>query len=76
MFITDLNKMEKIVSTSSDLAWDGWDVVKYTPSHSGMFSPDGVYKDGKWYKKKTFPITQDGWDIPNSIGKRDAKMER
>lgn len=75
MFITNLSKMESIVDSSKDLSWIGWDVVKYTPSHNAMFSPDGVYREGKWYKKKTFPITETGWNIPDSIGKRYAQME-
>ena len=76
MFITSLNKMEKIVDSSQDLSWNGWDVVKQTPSYNAMFSPDGVYRDGKWYKQKIFPITENGWNVPDSIGKRDAQMER
>lgn len=76
MFITSLNKMEKIVDSSQDLSWNGWDVVKHTPSHSAMFSPDGVYRNGKWYKQKIFPITESGWNMPDSIGKRNAQMER
>jgi hypothetical protein len=76
MFITNLNKMDKIVSGSKDLEWDGWDVARYTPSHTAMFSTDGVYKNGKWFKKKVFPVTENGWDIPESIGQKNAKMER
>lgn len=76
MFINNLNKMEKIVSISNDLEWDGWNVVRYTPSHSAMFSLDGAYKNGKWFKKKVFPITENGWNLPENIGQRDAQMER
>lgn len=76
MLVNNLEKMESIVNSSSDLEWDGWDVVKYTPSHSAMFSADGVYHNGSWHKKKTFPITEKGWEVPNSIGKRNAQMER
>jgi hypothetical protein len=76
MLVNDLNKMELIVNGSSDLEWDGWDIVKYSPSHNAMFSNDGVYRSGAWYKKKVFPITESGWDVPNSIGKRYAQVER
>jgi hypothetical protein len=72
MFIDSLNKMEKIVSESSDLEWDGWNVVKYTPSHNAMLSSDGAYKQGQWFKKKVFPITEHGWDIPESLGSKYA----
>ena len=76
MFITDLNEMEKIVNISRDLEWNGWDVVKYTPANNAMFSKDGVYKNNRWYKKQVFAVTEQGWNIPDSIGKRNAQMER
>lgn len=76
MLVNDLNKMEKIVGSSHELEWDGWDVVKYTPSNNAMFAKDGVCKNGKWYKKKVFPLTENGWHLPDRIGKIDASMER
>jgi hypothetical protein len=75
MFVNNLSKMEKIVTNSPDLEWDGWDVVKYTPSHNAMLSKEGVYRDGKWFKKKVFPITEQGWNIPESLGNKYAQME-
>ena len=76
MFITDLNEMEKIVRVSRDLEWNGWDVIKYTSANNAMFSKDGVYKNNRWYRKQVFPVTEQGWNIPDSIGKRNAQMER
>lgn len=76
MLVNNLSKMEDIVRSSNDLEWDGWDVVKYTPSYNAMFSKDGAYRDGQWYKKKIFPLTESGWNLPNSIGKINARMER
>lgn len=76
MLINDLSKMEEIVESSQNLGWNGWDVVKYTPSYSAMFTKDAVYRNGSWYKTKTFPITEKGWNIPNSIGKSYAQVER
>jgi len=76
MLINDLDKMEVIVSRSSDLEWDGWDVVRHTKSDNAMFFVDGVYKDGLWFKKKIFPLGKNGWNVPKNIGNRYAKMER
>lgn len=76
MLISELNKMEGIVNSSQDLEWEGWDVVKYTKSSNAMFSKDGAYKNGEWYKKKVFPLTENGWNLPNSIGKTNASVER
>lgn len=76
MLVNSLEKMEIIVRNNDMLTWDGWDVVKYTPTNKGMFSVDGAFKDGQWYKKKVFPITENGWNIPNSLGRYDENMER
>jgi hypothetical protein len=76
MLVVDLEHMEKIVMSRDDLEWDGWDVVKYTKNLNAHMSPDGVYKNGQWFKRKVFPVTNSGWSIPNSIGLADAKMER
>jgi hypothetical protein len=76
MIIDNLETMENIVENSPELHWEGWDVVKYTETYKGMFSANGAYKDGKWYKKRVFPITENGWEIPGSIGQKNAVMER
>jgi hypothetical protein len=76
MLVTDLDHMEKIVSSRNDLEWFGWDVVKYTKHPNAEMSPDGVYKDGTWIKRKIFPVTDKGWFIPKSIGLADAQVER
>jgi hypothetical protein len=76
MLVTDLEHMEKIVAQRTDLEWEGWDVVRYNKSDKAMFSIDGVYKNGSWFKRKTFPITEIGWIIPNNIGGNNEFLER
>ena len=76
MLVTSLEYMEKIVSSREDLEWNGWDIVKYTKSSSAMFSPDGIFKNGVWFKQKVFPLSESGWNLPNSIGREYADMER
>jgi hypothetical protein len=76
MLVVDLEHMEKIVAMRDDLEWDGWNVVKYTKSPNAEMSPDGVLRNGMWFKRKFFPLTEEGWFIPNSIGLADAQMER
>lgn len=72
MLINSLEHMEKIVSQREDLDWDGWDVVRYTKSSSGMFSVDGIFRNNQWYKKRIFPLTEIGWQIPNSMETKNA----
>lgn len=72
MLINNLEHMEKIVDQRNDLCWDGWDVVKYTKSESAIFNPDGAFRNGQWYKKRVFPLTEFGWKVPNSIGESNV----
>lgn len=64
MIIRDLNQMEKIVSYNKKLSWDGWNVIELTHSDKGRLSTAGTFLDGKWYIKKVFSPSRDGWDIP------------
>ena len=69
MLITDLETMEKIVSSRKDLEWDGWDVLKYQRSDGAFSSVEGVQRNGVWYRCKRFILTETGWDIPTSISR-------
>lgn len=75
MLVKDLNEMESIVESSPNLDWVGWDVVKYTKNHSAIYSTDGVYRHGEWFKKKVYPLTEQGWILPNSFRRSDAGVE-
>jgi hypothetical protein len=63
--------MEQIVSYRSDLEWDGWDVVHYKKNDAAQFANNGAFKNGQWYKKNVYPISENGWSIPNYMGLRD-----
>jgi len=76
MLVTDLNAMEDIVSSRKDLEWNGWDVVKYSNHSNAMFHKNGAYKNGKWVKKNIFPLTENGWHIPNNIGRANEQLEK
>lgn len=69
MLVDNLNDMAAIVNKNKNLDWDGWDVVQYVKSSNAEFSNDGVFKDGIWYKKKTFILKKSGWTIPDSLAK-------
>lgn len=76
MIVNNLEQMEDIVSSRKDLSWDGWNVVKYSVSNNAMYSVDGEFKNGKWMKKKVFPLTETGWNILIVAGKNDAQLEK
>ena len=75
MLVTSLEEMESIVLSRGDLAWDGWNVIKYTRANNAMYSADGCQVNGVWMKKKIFPLTEDGWYLPNTIGRVHAAVE-
>ncbi len=63
MLVKTLEDMESIVDTTS-LEWDGWDVMKLTPKPTAMYDRNGVFVGDKWWTKKSYPLTEEGWDIP------------
>jgi GTP cyclohydrolase FolE2 len=65
VIIKDLNKMESIVAKNKNLSWVGWDVVDRKRTDSARTSISGVRVNGEWYLQRTYPVTRNGWDIPN-----------
>lgn len=72
MIISDLNQMEQVVESREDLEWDGWNVIKYTENSASFMSVDGIFRNGKWHKKQTYFITENGWNVPNNFGRKNA----
>lgn len=62
--VIDLKVMDKIVSNSKFLSWDGWTVIETVPSEKAFYSKFGVYKNGKWNMKREFIPSANGWEIP------------
>lgn len=75
MLVTSLEEMEQIVASRSDLEWDGWDIVKYYNSSNAFYSKEGAFHNGEWLKKKVYPLTEEGWHLPNHIGRDHAQVE-
>mgnify|MGYP003349429602 CR=1 FL=1 len=65
MIINNLEIMEKIVKKHNNLSWIGWDVVDRKRTDVAKTSPDGVRVKDKWYLQRVYPVTRNGWDIPN-----------
>lgn len=72
MLINSLNKMEKLVESHPELSWDGWDVVRYKKNPDSQFDKSGEFYKGFWHKRFVFPLTSDGWSLPESISRRDV----
>jgi hypothetical protein len=65
MLVTNYAYAHKLVDKTPALSWDGWDIVEFKPDPDAYFMPSGIFKSFKWGFAKTFPITEEGWEIPN-----------
>jgi hypothetical protein len=65
MIIKNLKQMEKIVAKNNNLSWIGWDIVDRKRSDAARTAINGVRVDGVWYLQRIYPVTRNGWDIPN-----------
>ena len=63
MNITTLDQMEKIVSTNSNLRWDGWNVIHLLQSKTAIYKTNGAFVNGNWYIKTIYAPDQSGWKI-------------
>ncbi len=64
--------MERIVSSHPELSWEGWDVVRHKKNTLSQFESNGAFYKGTWHKKFIFPLTKDGWSLPDSIAGQDV----
>jgi DNA modification methylase len=67
MKISDLQKMESIVSNNPSLIWDGWNVVFLEKDQDASLKKNAAFIDSTWHKKVVFENTGGVWDIPDSI---------
>lgn len=67
MKITDLSKMESLVSNNSSLTWDGWNVVFLEEDKDAGLKKNAAFVDSKWHKKIVFENVGGEWNIPDSI---------
>ena len=65
MIVKNLDHMEKIVARNNNLSWVGWDVVDRKRSEGARTAVNGVRVNGVWYLQRIYPVTRNGWDIPN-----------
>jgi hypothetical protein len=67
MVISSLEQMEQIVDNNKSLSWEGWDVIELTPSKAAWMQTNGAYIGDKWYTRKRYTVSANGWEIPNKF---------
>lgn len=65
MLIKTLEEAENLVSQNNDLRWNGWDIIAHKKTDAGYTSKNGVFYNNSWGIDKSYPITTNGWHIPN-----------
>jgi len=73
MLIKSLEKMEAIVENNKFLSWDGWTVLELKRSDMAWMKPNAKFIKGDWYIANRFDATEDGWNIPVNLVKKNAK---
>lgn len=73
MLIKSLEKMETIVENNKFLSWDGWTVVELRKSDMAWMKPNAKFINDEWYTANRFDADVDGWNIPASLVKKNAK---
>lgn len=65
MTINGFDVMDKIISSSDNMSWNGWSVVVLDDT-DGYYTKDGVFANGKWQKQYKFDMLEYGvWNIPD-----------
>ena len=50
--------------------WDGYTIVKFSPSKNGFTSKDGLYRNGQWGYSVRYNLKDNGtWEISDKYAK-------
>lgn len=64
-----LNQAEKFVRTTPNAWWENYDLIVWTPTHTGWSKKNGRFHDGQWGTAKRIVVNNDGlWKVPTSVG--------
>jgi hypothetical protein len=62
----DYNQAHSFVDKNKSLGfyWNGWDIVKWTPSPNGFSQKNGMFRNGQWGFSVNIPCTDSGtWKV-------------
>ena len=64
MRIKTEEEMDDIVTKHPELHWESWNVVRLQQDDYAEYLPNGLIRDGKWYRQTIYYPDSEGWDIP------------
>jgi hypothetical protein len=62
----DYDKAHQFVEKNSNAGffWDGYTLVKWSPSNNGFMQPNGMYRNNKWGYSNRYELKPNGtWEI-------------
>lgn len=68
MLIKKLEEAEQIVKSNKDLRWSGWDIISREITTNGFSHKSGSFINNRWGIDRRYPITDNGWYLPNNLG--------
>jgi len=64
--ILDYEAAHNFVEKNKDKGffWDGYTIVKWSPSNNGFMQPNGMFRNNKWGYSNRYNLTSSGtWEI-------------
>jgi len=64
--ILDYSTAHSFVEKNTDKGffWDGYTIVKWSPSNNGFMQPNGMFRNNKWGYSNRYNLTSSGtWEI-------------
>ena len=62
----DYEQAHKFVEKNKEMGffWDGYTIVKWSPSKNGYMQPNGLFKNNKWGYSNRYNLNSNGkWEI-------------
>ena len=70
--VLDYDSAHKFVekNKSNGFFWDGYTIVKWSPSNNGFLEKNGMYKNNRWGYSSRFDLNSNGnWEINEKYAK-------
>ena len=65
----NLEQAEKFVKATPNAWWENYDMIVWTPTHTGWSKKNGRFHNDQWGTAKRIVVNHDGlWKVPTSVG--------
>lgn len=64
-----LQQAEEFVNNCPNAEWEGWDLLLLTEDPAAFSHKAGVFKGGKWYKRKVIAAKEGMYCVSDNYGR-------